>query len=1266
MFGRKSRGGAVATNRSGPDARLAAAVALAMALSAPARAQLPFEVIGLADGLPQSQLPTMAQDRDGFLWIGTLGGLARFDGNAIETFTTKDGLPSNYIEELLLDREGTLWIGTVAGVARWRNRRLERFAAAGSARCRAVAEDAEGRIWLGTEDGVLLCEKEACTPVRGGAPGPVPTYDVLPAAHGTYAASPRGLFLIDAGGTTQVTCPPGVCEGARALAETPEGLWLGTATRGLWLRAGSEWKPVPLLPRGGRAVFRIYVGPSGTFYVATNDSGLFLRRPGSVAFERWSTENGLPSNVVNFAFEDREENVWVGTDIGGLARFRGQLVRSLGKKEGLPSDCVFSMSETAGGDLWVGTLKGAARLRRGAEPRVVEVVGEAEGLANELVFRAENGPDGSLWVWSEGGLQRRRAGESRLGPADEFSSAISTDVWGFAFDGASRLWVGSRRAEGGLATMRPDGTWTVVDRLSDGTRVGVAHALAPRRAGGVWAAFGARIAACDGETAVPLPDPPAAMSSPYVNKLFEDSKGRLWAGSGSGLARLEGDGSWSLLTDRLGSPYVYFVGEDRSGTVWVGTTRGVYRLGAGDAVTPFTPDDGLAGWETNINAFRCDRDGVVWIGTTEGLSRYDPASHRPNAHPPRVVVASARLPGRTVAFPETLELSWSERSLAFRVAVLSFRSRGRTAYRARLEGLEEAWLPLRKEPELRYTNLPAGSLRLLVQGINESGLWGEVASLPIRVRPPFWMTTPFRAAALLALAAALAGTFRWRTLLLRRRNRELERVVAERTSDLAASNRQLRNAQEEIARLLESSPAPSENVSHWSETLAADVASAIGAERIGIWEVEDDAVVPLSDAGLASPSMEELRAGVPGWPRPAAGGATVVPVAGMSAELRGALLVQGAAVVWGETERRLVSGFAHQLGAALDMAHMRRQLSTLRERREATLREMHEQGIATLQLCPRCGLCLDQTAEACPVDGSPLETPRPLPYELLGRYRFERLLGQGGMATVFSARDVKLGRDVAIKLIRPEHFGDAELRARFEREARAIARISHSGVIALYDSGELPDGTAFLVMERLQGHDLARFLLECGPGTPRQVASLARQAGAALAAAHAAGVVHRDVKPANVFLADDPAGFRVKLLDFGLAKSMAHEKGLTRTGMVVGTPEYMSPEQVCGEEVDARTDVYSLGAVCYEALLGRRAIRGDDLARVLANVVDSVPEPASAVLPGVPAVASAALAAALAKSPADRPADVAAWAETLAASLEAMPEGLAAGWKLVG
>jgi serine/threonine protein kinase len=269
------------------------------------------------------------------------------------------------------------------------------------------------------------------------------------------------------------------------------------------------------------------------------------------------------------------------------------------------------------------------------------------------------------------------------------------------------------------------------------------------------------------------------------------------------------------------------------------------------------------------------------------------------------------------------------------------------------------------------------------------------------------------------------------------------------------------------------------------------------------------------------------------------------------------------------------------------------------------------------------------------------------------------------MGTVVAAQDEKLGRDVAIKLIRPEHFNNADLKRRFEREARTVAHIQHPGVIALYDSGELEDGTAFLVMENLVGCDLALLINAYGRGNPRQVAALVRQGSAALGAAHRAGVVHRDVKPGNIFLVDDSSGFRVKVLDFGLAKSTTFEKELTQTGVVVGTPTYMSPEQIQGQEVDARTDVYSFAAVCYEALTGKKAASGADLGQILINVLNAAPAPPSFFLPGVPPEVDAAFESALAKDRGRRLEDIELWGASFADLLEKAPADPApAGWPI--
>jgi len=199
-------------------------------------------------------------------------------------------------------------------------------------------------------------------------------------------------------------------------------------------------------------------------------------------------------------------------------------------------------------------------------------------------------------------------------------------------------------------------------------------------------------------------------------------------------------------------------------------------------------------------------------------------------------------------------------------------------------------------------------------------------------------------------------------------------------------------------------------------------------------------------------------------------------------------------------------------------------------------------------------------------------------------------------------------------------------------------------------------GISSLVMERLTGRDLALQIRNHGRGTPAQVVELVRQGCAALGAAHRAGVVHRDVKPENIFLVHDPHGFHIKVLDFGLAKSLNVEQGLTQTGMLMGTPAYMSPEQVHGEELDARTDVYSFAAVCYEALTGVVLVSGGDLGRILINVLNTEPAPPSSLVPGLPPEVDTAFASALAKDRARRLKDIELWGTTFVDSLASFAE----------
>ena len=238
----------------------------------------------------------------------------------------------------------------------------------------------------------------------------------------------------------------------------------------------------------------------------------------------------------------------------------------------------------------------------------------------------------------------------------------------------------------------------------------------------------------------------------------------------------------------------------------------------------------------------------------------------------------------------------------------------------------------------------------------------------------------------------------------------------------------------------------------------------------------------------------------------------------------------------------------------------------------------------------------------------------------LGPYQLEALLGEGGMGQVFRARDTRLGRPVAIKLIRAERGQRPDFRIRFQREAQATAALNHPHICTLYDVGEQA-GTSYLVMEYVEGQTLASRLRE-GPLPLDQLLHRAAEVAQALAAAHERGIIHRDLKPANLMLT--PAG--VKVLDFGLAKFTRPETATMNAALdataahtIMGTPPYMSPEQARGEELDPRSDLFSFGCVLYEAATGVRPFRGSSFPEILREVVSGHPPPPSSLRPELPA-----------------------------------------------
>src|SRR5215207_6901507 len=290
-----------------------------------------------------------------------------------------------------------------------------------------------------------------------------------------------------------------------------------------------------------------------------------------------------------------------------------------------------------------------------------------------------------------------------------------------------------------------------------------------------------------------------------------------------------------------------------------------------------------------------------------------------------------------------------------------------------------------------------------------------------------------------------------------------------------------------------------------------------------------------------------------------------------------------------------------------------------------------------MKKCPQCGIEYPDTNTLCPADGVALETTDDslLGSTLAGKYRIDERLNEGGMGTVYRGTHVLMEKTVAIKVLRPALAADEKIVARFSREARAASRISHPLALSVTDFGEDENGNVFLVMEFLSGKTLKQVIRDGGTLSLTRVVDITRQVGDALNAAHAQGVVHRDLKSDNIMLLDTMTGDYAKVLDFGIAKinepDGSTDTGLTAPNLVIGTPQYMSPEQ-CAQnaEIDARSDIYSLGVILYEMLVGHVPFSGDSptivMMKHLQDPVPSILEERSDVPASVARVVTRAMA----------------------------------------
>jgi PAS domain S-box-containing protein len=756
------------------------------------------------DGLIQKNIMALQQTRDGYLWIGTMEGLLRFDGANFTLFdkTNTPGLNLGYIWSLYEDGEGSLWIGTYgAGLSRFKDGRFTAYTTSDGlshGMVRALCGAKDGSLWVGTNSGLNRFKDGRFT-----------VYTVKDGLLNDYV---------------------------RALHEDRNGvLWIGTMG-GLYQLKDGRFTAAPLKDESGnqevKPVYAIHESRDGSLWFGMHGGGVNRLKDGTLT--AYTTRQGLTSNFVQVVREDRNRNLWIGTQGGGLNRFKDGAFTAFTKQEGLTNNTVYSIIEDHEGSLWVGTVGGGG-LNRFRDGKFLSYTMQ-EGLIGERAFSVYAGTDGSVWIAGEGGLNRLKDGRITSYAATALFANPVVRAVHQTKDGA--IWIGT---EGGGIGRFKDGRWTTYTK-EDGLSNNTVWSLGEDNEGTLW--IGTEVGLSrfkDGKlTAYTQRD---GLPSDVVRGLYVGRDGRtVWLGTNGGLVRVR-DGVFTTLAtkDGLSSNMVRSFHEDADGTLWVGTLGGGLNRLKDGRLSSFTPTDGLlddALWgiieddtgnlwmssnkgllqvskrqldaraEGRIRSIQCTlytladglkgettggsspaacktKDGRLWFPTVKGVVAVDPERLESNSLVPPVVIEQAIIDKQTIELRSSAQLSPGGGALEFHYTALSLLAPDKVRFKYKLEGFDPDWINAGARRVAFYTNIPPGRYRFRVTACNNDGLWNERgASFDFYLQPHFYQTYWFYAVCLLGLISLGVAGYRLRVRQMTVRARELARLVDERTKAL--------------------------------------------------------------------------------------------------------------------------------------------------------------------------------------------------------------------------------------------------------------------------------------------------------------------------------------------------------------------------------------------------------------------------------------------------------------------------------------------------
>lgn len=736
--------------------------------------QFHFINYSLEDGLSQSQVTSIAQDGEGYMWFGTFGGANRFDGRVFKTYTIDNGLLDNEINQVYIDNLGVAWIATKGGISKFTGKGFSSIMLPKgheNTQVAAITQDDSNTFWIATTQGVFKLQNEVFKPISTSAQN---IRHIVQCKDGIIRiGTPEGIEALDGNRFIKDTLTLGL-NVSMVISNKPNEYWATTLGQGLIFVHGNTIKQYT--KSDGLISDNIRCGifdAEGVMWLCAKNG---LSEFDGAKFQNMNQDDGFGSNDLRSVFFDTESNLWIGTGGKGILRFTGKAFVTYTTSSGIGSDIVMGAMQDHSNNLWFGTYdQGISKYENGKFYNY----STSAGLSNSRVWAEAIDYNGNLWIATSSGINKISAnGIQVFSSTDGLTSKKATSI---LVSSDSTIWFGTKSGitayKNGLFIPYPSGYGTIGNNV---------RALLEDAQGNIWAGCETGLFKFENNIWKPILSVQSGLNANTIYSLEQDKQGTIWIGTENGLHAYN-DSNCSIieLDETFGASFIAFLITSSDNKLWAGTSNGLYSINLNDyyssnvvSIDHYTKADGLASLECNQNSAFIDNNGKLWFGTSDGLTRLNLESlnTEPESYTPKIHLTDIKLFARSTnwheytdtindwsGLPEHLTVPYRKNHFTFSFTGIYHSNPNNIEYMYMLVGFDEDWLPVTNANFATYSNLPHGSFTFQVIAGNGNGIWSAVpATFSFEILPPFWLTWWFYLSCFLLLTFCGIAAVYWR------------------------------------------------------------------------------------------------------------------------------------------------------------------------------------------------------------------------------------------------------------------------------------------------------------------------------------------------------------------------------------------------------------------------------------------------------------------------------------------------------------------------